>query len=59
MTDIERMEAAIPLVHEVWIPGHLTRGLFGGLVALVGGVYAVYQFSKVESEEVKALIMGP
>ena len=46
---------------ETWhfVPSHLTLALAASGISLVFGAYAVYEFSKVEPIEIKALIFGP
>lgn len=41
-----------------FIPSHLTKALVASGLSLVFGVYAVWEFSQVEAEEVRAMVIG-
>jgi hypothetical protein len=46
-------------VRVVFVPSHLTLGLLAGAISLVTGLYAFYEFSQVELEEVVAMVSPP
>lgn len=39
-------------------PSHLTKGLLASGVSVISAIYAVYQFSHTNREEVQALLTG-